>query len=404
MKRILLTLLIACFTSIVFAQDNTVIYQLKKEYYPSLKIKVEVDTHKIIPFILEPSRHYYGDQRAVKRIYCAKDDSLINYGIPSDCQSIYWNIDVKKQSLIGVGARALEDYQLNNGQWLISESTNFPRFQGLSGEQVCLDQQDCKPLPSTIEPFFFWVWGKAPAQMNVAGKQFEVFSDKTAEPINKRKLMIQLEPNFRYLNKVFSLQVSDHIKKAISIVLLERNDNIMKDAGGVAKDHVALVNYYTDGFQLVRDWNDRFNKTMLHEYVHLLVPCETMARWACESLADYYAYKALTLGKLNMMPLDRWQRQTNVSNNMLGMYVIEKKFWQTGNWTYYSLFYVKGAAFWNELDNALHKKYRNLDNYLGLLIVNPENYQTELPEPFVNKMIEILGEKDFDRLLKRYLY
>lgn len=90
-------------------------------------------------------------------------------------------------------------------------------------------------------------------------------------------------------------------------------------------------------------------------------------------------------------------------NNALGMYQIDKKFWQTGNWHYYSLFYVKGAAFWNELDSLLHKKYRDLDNYLELLVLNQGQYQTNLPQPFVNKMIEILGEKEFNKLSAKYL-
>ncbi|MFD1261868.1 hypothetical protein [Entomomonas asaccharolytica] len=397
---IILGLVICC---IAKAEDNQIIYQLKKEFYPSLRVRVEVNTKPLNSFVLEQSRYYHGDKRPVKQVYCADDNSKISYGQPAHCDLIYWYIDVKRQSLTGIGARSLEDYYLNNGQWTLAESKNFPRILGQSKELVCVDEHGCKPLPTREQPFLFWVWGKAPTHVTVANKQFEVFSDKSAEPINKRMLMVKVEPNLRYLNQVFTSQLGDYIKKPISLVMLERNDRVMEDAGGVAQDHVALVNYYTYGYQLAEDWEVRFHKTMLHEYVHLLVPCETFARWTCESLADYYAYKALTVGRLNTTAIHRWYRQSMSRPNKLGMYQIDKRFWQTGSWSYYSLFYVKGAAFWNELDSLLHKKYRNLDSYLQLLVMEPNHYQTDLPQPFVNKMIEIIGEQDYKKLSAKYL-
>lgn len=403
-NRIFLIILGLVICLISKAEDDQIIYQLKKEFYPSLRVRVEINTKPLNNFILEQSRYYYGDKRPAREVYCADDNTKISYDQPSNCKLIYWNIDVKRQSVTGVGARSLEDYYLNNGQWTISESKNFPRILGAVKELVCVDEHGCKPLPSKEEPFLFWVWGKAPTQVSAANKQFEVFSDKSAEAINKRMLIVKVEPNIRYLNKVFISQLGNYIKKPISIVMLERNDRIIEDAGGVAQDHVALINYYTYGYQLADDWEVRFHKTMLHEYVHLLVPCESFSRWACESLADYYAYKALTVGRLNTTALDRWLGQ-NISNpnNALGMYQIDKKFWQTGSWNYYSLFYVKGAAFWNELDNMLHKKYRNLDSYLQLLVIEPNKYQSNLPQPFVNKMIEIIGEQEFKKLSIKYL-
>lgn len=404
-NRLLLILLglVSCLT--LYAEDYQVTYQLKKEFYPSLKVRVEVNTKPLGNFILDKSRYYNGDNRPVRKVYCADNSTLISYGKPQSCERVYWDIAIKRQSVTGIGARSLEDYYLNNGQWTLSESKNFPRFRGVSRAKVCVDEHGCKPLPSMAEPFLFWVWGRAPTQVTVAGKQFEVFSDKTAESINKRALMIQVEPNLRYLNKVFTAQLGNHIKKPISIVMLEQNDTIMEGAGGVAQDHVALVNYYTYGYQLADDWRIRFHGTLLHEYVHLLVPCESFARWACESLADYYAYKSLSVGRINKQALDRWYRK-DMRNpvNKMGMYEIDTKFWQTGNKNYYSLFYVKGAAFWNELDMALHKKYRNLDNYLELLALDKEQCQTTLPQPFIDKMVEVMGEKNFNELARKYLH
>lgn len=386
----------------VYADSQPFTYQLHKEFYPSIKIRVTVDTQKLEQFIVDQSRAYLDDKRADKQVYCADNDQPIAYGMPVSCTQLYWDIEFKKQSFMGVGARAQDDYYLDNGQWILSESKNFPRIRSITDALVCMEQ-NCKALPSIREPFFFWVWGKSPTNVNIAGKSIEVFSDKMAESINKRALMIQLEPYIRYLNKVFITQLGDHIKRPISIILLKRDDSSLKDAGGVAKDHVAVVNYYTKGVLFAPNWELRFKETMLHEYIHLLSSCGAFPRWTCESLADYYSFKALSSGRLNKIALTIWARTKRTSPANLGLYKLDAAFWQTQNYVYYRLFYTKGAAFWNELDMLLNKKYQSLDNYLGLLVFTSKQYQSTLPSPFVNKMIEILGEEQYKKLSAKYL-
>lgn len=382
---------------------NEVTYLLQKEFYPQLQIRVEVNTEKLGTFTVSRSRFYQGDERPDKQLFCADNDTPIAYGRPQTCRLVYWIIGVKKQSMIGLGARSREDYYLNNGQWILSESRNFPRFSHVTKAVVCIGQQRCEPLPTIKEPFLFLVWGKTPTSVNLVGKQFEIYSDKIAESIDKRRLMIQLEPNLRYLNKVFTNQLGDHIERPISVIMLGQDDRVLKDAGGAAKDHMALVNYYTQGAGFAENWEPRFQETMLHEYVHLLVPCSSFPRWACESLADYYSYKSLSLGHLNNTALELWQRSNKNALNKLGLYEIDKKFWETKSFNYYALFYIKGAAFWNELDIALNKKYRNLDNYLHLLVLEPATYQSTLPQVFTSQMIEIIGNEKFKQLSAKYL-
>lgn len=406
MKGKLFLLIIGVFFSIVVKANNSdadVVYSLQKEFYPQPHIRVTVDTEKLGVFHLLKSRFYQGDERADKQVFCSKSNAPITYGQPVSCEQVYWIIEIKKQSAIGIGVRSLEDYYLNNGQWVISESRNFPRFTGVSKANICIKDQNCQPFPSIKEPFLFLVWGKTPVSVNLAGKQFEIYSDKIAESIDKRRLMIQLEPNLRYLNKLFTQQFGSYINRPISVIMLGQDDRVLKEAGGVAKDHVALVNYYTQGLGFAENWEPRFKETMLHEYVHLLVPCTSFSRWTCESLADYYSYKALSLGRLNNIALLSWQHKKKNTLNSLGLYEIDRKFWKTRSFTYYALFYSKGAAFWNELDNALNKKYRNLDNYLHLLALHDDKYQSTLPDDFVVQVKEVIGEDSFNQLSSKYL-
>lgn len=243
-------LLIIGLVSCMLVQANDpyeITYLLQKEFYPQLHIRVEVKTDKLGVFSVGKSRFYQGDERPDKQLLCADNNAPIPYGQPVRCSVVYWIIDVKKQSMIGIGARSLADYYLNNGQWILSESKNFPRFSGVTKTTVCISQQNCRTFPSIKEPFLFLVWGKTPTTVNLVGKQFEIYSDKIAESIDKRRLMIQLEPNLQYLNKLFTTQFGNHIERTISVIMLEQDNRALKDAGGVAKDHVALVNYYTQG-------------------------------------------------------------------------------------------------------------------------------------------------------------
>lgn len=402
-ERIILWCLSCLMSIYAFADNKPLTYQLHKEFYPTIKIRVTVDTTHLKSFMIDKSRAYLDDLRVDKTLYCTDNNQPIPYGVSSHCSQVYWDIDFKKQSFMGVGARAQDDYYLDNGQWILSESKNFPRFRGITTTRICIEQTTCRELPTQQAPFLFWVWGKSPTNVNIAGKSIEIFSDKMAESIDKRALMIGIEPNIRYLNKVFVSQLGDHINRTISIILLKRDDNALKDAGGVAKDHVAVVNYYTNGVFFAQNWVLRFKETMLHEYIHLLAPCGSFPRWACESLADYYSFKALSLGRVNTIALRNWTRSTPTPPANLGLYQLDATFWQTQNYVYYQLFYTKGAAFWNELDIALNKKYQSLDNYLGLLVFSTNQYQSTLPSAFVSKMIEVLGEEQYKQLAAKYL-
>lgn len=387
-------------------QSYPVVYQLKTYYSTSLTIRVEMATQQLGPFILEKSRKWIGDNRPATQVFCADDHSLVPYNTPQVCSLIYWNINFFREPIAGLGSRSDGDYYLNNGQWLLRESNNFPRIRGNSKAIVCINNNNCRSLSPNdkLGNYLFIIWGKKPALVELAGIKFEIFTDRQAEAVDKQELMAKLEPNIKYLNNVFMSKMGNYIKKPIKIVMLAVNSAAVKDSGGLAGDHAFLVNYYVKNGQVSLTEEASFAEVTLHEYIHLLAPCNLFARWACESLADYYAFKATSLGKINIKALAVWTKlQHTDSNYKLGLYKIDRLQKQTSQWAYYKLFYAKGASFWNELDLLLYRKNDTLDNYLNLLINNSDTYQSNLPQAFVDKMIGLLGEKDFNTLASYYL-
>lgn len=406
-KKILIGLLLLIVSQFSLSQNYVAVYQLKNYYTTSLTMRVELSTQNLRPFVLERSRWWLGDKRPIKKVFCADDNREVPYNRPQTCSLLYWNIEFQRQyNITGLGGLADGDYYLNNGQWLLRESKNFPRLKGDPKAVVCINPNNCWPLPSKdkLSGFLFMIWGKNPYTTDIAGVKYEIFSDKQSEGIDKKQLMEQLEPGFRYLNNVFFSKLGNYIKKPVKIVMLAKNVHVLKDAGGQAGDHAFIVNYYVKDGQLINNWQGSFSRVAMHEYVHLLAPCGLFPRWACESLADYYTYKASSLGEVNTKALIYWSKVQNSDiNYQKGLYQLDKLYQQTKNRVYYNLFYAKGAAFWNDLDIFLHQKGANLDDYLSLLVINPNIYQSTLPQVFTDRMREIIGNDAYNQLANKYL-
>lgn len=70
--------------------------------------------------------------------------------------------------------------------------------------------------------------------------------------------------------------------------------------------------------------------------------------------------------------------------------------------SYYPLFYIKGSAFWQELDLALQTRGKNLDQYVVLL----DSSDTKIPDlnqSFITAMIKIIGADHWDTISRKYL-
>jgi hypothetical protein len=72
------------------------------------------------------------------------------------------------------------------------------------------------------------------------------------------------------------------------------------------------------------------------------------------------------------------------------------------DYSYYALFYDKGAAFWYELDQLLQQQGKSLDLYLPLL--HPQKQSSyELPPDFSDAVSQFVGKQNFELLQQRYL-
>lgn len=396
-KTILLILLMVfCLPSVASTEGYPVVYRISNYYDTSLKVKVDVVTKHLGTFILTNSKTSLSKvPQPRKQVYCADNNSLVEYNRAQRCSSIYWFIDLKRQPMEGINGAGQDDYYLNNGQWLITEAYNFPRFHNISKALVCVNDKTCQPIPADGLPLFF-IWGKKPTPIKLPSLTVNIFTDRQGDTLlDKQKLVKWLEPRYEYIAKVFHTN-NDY---PINVIWLARNANA-KVSGGLAGYHSFLANYYVENNQLVKNTETILLHTSLHEYVHVASPYR-YATWIEESLAEYYANKAVTLGEFNTNSLERWQKIASAHPSFsAGLYEANQKLLK-GAVSYYSVLYIKGSAFWNEIDQHLLQHNTSLDQFIPYLAGTNDN--VELPKVFIDKVEPIIGKDILDQLIQQYL-
>ena len=66
------------------------------------------------------------------------------------------------------------------------------------------------------------------------------------------------------------------------------------------------------------------------------------------------------------------------------------------------MFYIKGAAFWHELDILVSNKGYTLDKYLSLLS-NSQKESGKLSQEFNFEITKVIGEQAFSEVTSKYL-
>ena len=137
-----------------------------------------------------------------------------------------------------------------------------------------------------------------------------------------------------------------------------------------------------------------------HEMAHML-GLGTEVLWASESLAHYYGFKSLGEDKLASQIFKQMVREMS----QIGLLKAQQLVGQ-GEGQHYAQFYVKGAAFWKDLDEAIigvTRSQKSLDDYLSLLINGRFGTNGELPSEFLQAMVDVIGQEKVNRLLLEYL-
>lgn len=347
------------------------------------------------PFILYSPATEMGLTSQVYNVTCEGKTYLLQkqgvWTVPRACKKVTWDIQLLRGMPNQVDAARQESLYLDGSiWWIIATPTALLKLKGKEKATITVYGPACDKTAETIAKKLYtgilphdW---QAPEfiaidpchqhqrQSLIPGLRFVVDNPVRFEKLNLDK---HYAPVFAYLTRLTGTHETV-ISSPITVIWLGRATSLGA-IGGAAGHHSFVANYLvgTDAHKIEEEAAHTL-MVVTHEQFHQLTSLVRHAAlplptWINESLAQYYALKALrtharftphTMAKLEKPFLSALPAE-NIS-----LLEAEKRYKKERQ--LYSLFYTKGSAFWHQVDQLIHAATGdNLDHYL------PHILQTE---------------------------
>ncbi|WP_367986536.1 hypothetical protein AB2S62_08110 [Vibrio sp. NTOU-M3] len=380
----------------------TLSYQVKVDESDPQQLIMSVDTSSLGEFSVMPSRTL--KSHIQPQLVCVSGEhgrGALPYEKPVTCQRVEWKNYLFAVTDAGFDAsKNRSAFDEKQGWYFLSEWNSLPRFKrGEDTEvdsQVCVPGGQCESLPSAEQPPLFMLWGLDKTQIKLGDKQVDIYSDTPLVTENMKRWRPTLERQLRYINQVFP----NHEQKQWRMGFLKR-ERYAGNIGGATGNTLILVNAMIDDGKVTNDSLQMMLKIAAHESVHMLQTQKTPL-WANESLAEYYAIKSLNGSPFEMKsPLGQWHDfATKYPFVKTGLLAAHHKVTENKQYQYYPLFYRKGAAFWFELDTALHQSGKSLDTLLAAMRFDADGGFDKATISLIEQQI---GTKTWSDIEGRYL-
>ena len=249
-------------------------------------------------------------------------------------------------------------------------------------------------MPDLNSPPLIMAWGDRSTQNLTSSAALNVYADFDQELLdspNWSKFMSQ----FSYLQGLLSSK--EITPNEIDLIWVGINESI-GSVGGAAGSQAFVSNYTVKDGLVSSESVSRLLWVSGHEIFHMLSPY-SFPIWISESLAQYYGYKSLShAGDVSQTPAQLLKSQvTNIPHGTSGLYEASEMVVSQNDMGYYAVFYIKGAAFWEEIDTALTIKGASLDQYISYLSGERKS-DVQLNGAFVGEIEQVIGEIEFAKI------
>lgn len=366
--------LIWCVLGLLPTLQAASLYRLEETDDP-LRLRVTLTVEGNTPYRLAASRSQPG-QEGVTPV--CLDDKKGAMGALTHCRQWQWSIPLVPAPAEGIDASLQQSVRLDSTSWLVSEWGNFPRTEGEA--QVCLPDGRCTALPSFSAPPLFLSQGLttlgAQSRANV-----QIAHDAMARRLPLDSLQGQLEAMLAYL----SGELGRPMPPGWRLIWLAR-DVESHSLGGAAGANLFVANYPVRRGEPTAEASQRLLRISAHEATHQLITADWPA-WAGEGLAEYLAIKSLRHFHLQQeSAADEWLLRT-LPDRKTGLYPAYRRL-QEGDPSLYPLFYVKGAAFWEALDERLATNGFSLGDLLPRIAFDEQGELTSQSRRWLEEEIE----------------
>jgi hypothetical protein len=144
---------------------------------------------------------------------------------------------------------------------------------------------------------------------------------------------------------------------------------------------------------------------LLHEQFHQMIAAE-LPLWADESLAQYYAIKALRRRDLDRDAVQEVERRFIDPDRVPRMTLRQAQMLvQQGDAQGLAALHTDGAAFWDRVDHAIQRRsggFRTLDSLLPALLATRWD-DDRIPPRVLELLVRHAGSDATDRLIERYV-
>jgi hypothetical protein len=382
-----------------------IIYKIQTKPDAPSKVEILIDTKNLGPLTFEPSRKAPGpSKRQAVELNCLQADGSsrpVHYNKTIQCEKVSWEVSFKKLDKLGTDVSEQQNAYSVNGLKVFFEWDNLPRIKEFKNIQVCvkgLQKSICQSLPSVSSAPLIMAWGVNPIHLKEGNFSVNIYKDSDLLDEQFPEMVNAMDRGIKYLTPILGKEKAP-VKFDLVFVKIDKS---VGRFGAAAGNNGFVANYITSNGALDLPHFYRLKHLALHETIHSIngIPLST---WAGESLAEYYAHKVM--GQIEQgyqTAIEEWQTNKPkfkaIEVNMLEANEMVKN----NNYSVYGLFYDKGAAFWNELDNALMEKGASLDDvikYMSKDVITAG----DIPKPFIEKVEVMIGKEKWQRLYEEYI-
>ena len=355
-------------------------YYRIEQHHNQLMFKVDLPANHEIDYLQTQAAHY-GINNQVEQVKCDGQRLVFaanSWQVPANCQRLTWQVNLIQHA---VPVAKQQSFRISPTSWLFSSVSSLARLQHEASPAVLMYSQPPAramikiPLPAPVEPPLFILQpAKLVAQIQQAGISLRYYIDNLAAKNALPSINLHLA-GVKYFSKILPNQ--RQLTFNVAFIGIAKKYLTLSGAAGA---NLLLVNYAKANPNALTSIMPLF--IALHEGFHQISSHYPQhPAWLGESLANYYALKALINIKAPHAAILRDKFIVAVTAKQAGLLTVEKAV-ESGNRQAYGLFYTKGTAFWWYIDNLLKVRCESLDNYVLKIMQAPSgtDFDKYLPQ------------------------
>ncbi len=355
--------------SVIIEADNPLI----------AKVSLTLEEDRSAPVQLVSRAESLGTISQIKDVICQDQiitpDENLTWSIPPQCSMVRWDVEFDAPKPSSVQPSQQRSLYMRSGWWLLSAPTSLLRIESHSRDIPVVILVSNRPavqrtLRTINAPPNFYVLGPAPAKSSSVAKLGLTYFGEDLETVFNVINPEKHKEAMRYFKAVIGPEKTRMVSDLSVVWFGVPRDR--REVSGAAGYDTILANFIIPEDKPKEAEQFMSLALVFHEQFHQL-DSGSHPVWMGESLANYYALKALKrVFPENESADSIWNRFINTERPItLGLLAIEREISEDQNSQNYGHLYTQGATFWAELDETIQQhstQGESLDSFMPAIM------------------------------------